>query len=525
MPRFFSNNPSLQLPVLTLLIMSLLGGCASFDRSIQEADRLDKKETQLSSLASEPNGSELQLDLGEIPEDALVPRPLKNHSANLPNVDVAPIDVSESGVFNAVKDLLRGAGLSLAIKGDPSGSRNYGSNMLFGVSGTLTEVMDELADTAGFFYYRRGKTVVVEFEQKFVVSLPPIVGEDSLAGLVNTVQHLGAKDTYLDRSNRTLVFSANRRTFNLVAEFMESTRQTRSIIAYDMQIYQVDLNDSSNKGIRWNKLGFNSVPGVAANAVVGGTTNIIGGSVSGTTTGTTNTLAQSSTGNAVVDTAASVVSAAALATKTASGMGLVLAGSRFSSDLLIDFLETQGNVRTLSRPQINIINGAKASIRVGGRTSYVAKVGTNFSTSLNQSTMETAVLPTGIEVSLVGNIADGTVYTTVNLSVADVVRFEEVSVLGLKASLPQTVDRELQTIVRSRPGDTVLLGGMTVDRIADETNSGLGANGRTKSNTRSELVIALTPRILRFAKPTQAAPLPVKSSESLNVSNNFKAER
>ena len=59
-------------------------------------------------------------------------------------------------------------------------------------------------------------------------------------------------------------------------------------------------------------------------------------------------------------------------------------------------------------------------------------------------------------------------------------------------------DRELKTQVRCRPGDTILLGGITVSRAQDDFQSGLGILSRTEQAKQTELVITIRPKLLMF---------------------------
>lgn len=471
---------------LNLFLMSVfLTSCAGIDGMLNQLKTfnrasikmdLPKTVTPMPTVSDEPAG-ELALETYDMPEDALTPHPVDSDSEPLPNIRISsPMSVSESGVFDAIRIMFRHSGLSLSVSGDANASRNYGSVSLYEITGSLQEVMDQISDAMGFFYHRKGNTVFVEMEKQFVVSLPPILMDDSLAGLVNTISHMGGMNSYLDRDNRTLSFSANKRAYNRIVDFLAKFQQTRSMIVYEMRIFQVDLSDSATKGIQWNKLGHNSTVGVASQAVIDG----------------------KSIGNA---TASATSSIAALATRSASGMGLVLAGAKFSFDLLAEFLETQGTVRAISRPRIGVINGSKARFRVGSGTTYVSKVGTNTSTNLNQTTTETSNLRTGIEVSLVGDVSNGTVYTRVNMSISELVKLNKYTALGTELSLPQTVDREIETLVRARPGDMILLGGISIEKDLTESNGGISTNGKHNEATRSELVIALSPKVIRFNVP------------------------
>ncbi|MFD2274165.1 hypothetical protein ACFS07_32680 [Undibacterium arcticum] len=133
--------------------------------------------------------------------------------------------------------------------------------------------------------------------------------------------------------------------------------------------FQVDLKDNSDTGIQWNKLGWSGTPGA-----LNGVSNVSG--AGNGATGTSNTVAD-------------VIGNAITATKSSLGMGLVLSSARFSIDSLINFLQTQGSVKAISRPRLAVISGTKGTLRVGQVTTFISKVGTNFSTSVNQVTTET----------------------------------------------------------------------------------------------------------------------------------------
>jgi MSHA biogenesis protein MshL len=190
------------------------------------------------------------------------------------------------------------------------------------------------------------------------------------------------------------------------------------------------------------------------------------------------------------------------------GIGAVIAGPRFNVDVLVDFLRSQGSVRAISQPRIALMSGSKGSLRVGQSTTYVAKVGSNFNGNLTQLSVETQSLQTGFELTLFGEEHEGTVYTHINLSLADLVKFNRFTAVDTDLTLPQTAEREVKTTVRARPGDIVLLGGIATQRDTLDVNNGVGATRKTGAVERSELVIALKPRIVRFAESGAAVTKP-----------------
>ncbi len=466
--------------VLVLALLMGLNGCASFPRPLAHPKDAIVNAPESRTIDDTGTDASLDIDAGFGSDDMFLLKPIVD-SARLPNISLRGISVTESGVYDALRLVLKDTGIALNIEGGSKGSERFGPISAFDVKGSLTEVLDNLSESIGFFYQFRKNTLFIQPEQQFVVELPPALSEDNAAGLTNTLQFLGAKDPYIDRLNRSLVFRTNRPSLAKIESYLQKIRETRSLIIYDVNIFQVDLKDNSDTGIQWNKLAWAGTPGLAANPV--NTTTTVNPALTG---GTTATTAAQNIGNAVSGGIAGL------------GLGLVLSSSRFSVDMLINFLQTQGNVKAISRPRLAVISGTKGSLRVGQSTTYVSKVGTNFSTSVNQVTTETRDLKTGLDLALFGDFSDNTVYTRIGLSISEIVSLNKFTALGTDLTLPTTADREINTVIRARPGDMILLGGITINRDASDVRRGISQNGSSDTVTRSELVLALKSKVVYF---------------------------
>ena len=484
---------SKQAAAISLACILLLNGCASFPRPLTAPQIAATGAIETRTVDDAGSNANLDIDAGFGAEDLFMLRPIVE-SSRLPNIQLNGLSVTESGVYDALRLVLKDSGIALNIEGGTRGSERFGSISAFDVKGSLNEVLDNLSESIGFFYSFRKNTLFIQQEQQFVVELPPALSEDNAAGLTNTLQFLGAKDPYIDRLNRSLVFRTNRPALAKIESYLQKIRDTRSLIIYDVNIFQVDLKDNSDTGIQWNKLAWAGTPGLAANPQVN--SSGIGGT--GAATQSSNPI-----GNA------------AAAGLTSLGLGLVLSSSRFSIDMLINFLQTQGNVKAISRPRLAVISGTKGTLRVGQSTTYVSKVGTNFSTSVNQVTTETKDLKTGLDLALFGDFSDNTVYTRVGLAISEIVSLNKFTALGTDLTLPTTADREINTVIRARPGDMILLGGITINRDATEARRGITQNGTSDQVTRSELVLALKAKVVYFRgknyQTAQQKVLPIQS--------------
>ncbi len=376
--------------------------------------------------------SQRTLPIERLPSDTFWVRPQMS-AGQLPYVQVRNLSVTERGLFDVLQIIFAETNLPLSFEGGADAASRYGVVTLNNLNGDLSSVMNQLGEIMGFFWTVSDSGVLrIMPEQQFVVTMPPVLNEDSMAGVTNTMQYLGAKDVYLDRINRSLVFRANRRALNDIKSYMEKARATRSLIVYDMNVLQVDLNDTSNMGIRWELYktgtGINTAPD----------SGIVGGSASPD------------------------LSRVTQVSRSSTGIETLIFGENFSTNFLLDFLRSQGDVKTLSQPKIGLMNGTNGNIRVGQSTTFVSRVGSQIVNGVAQSTADTQNLRTGLEVSLTGESHDSTIYTRINISITELLALKRFTALGVDLNLPEVADRELKTQVRCRPGDTILLGGITV---------------------------------------------------------------
>jgi MSHA biogenesis protein MshL len=480
------------LVVTAVAAACFLAGCASVGRPLMEPSASVLSELNVDAHNAMGNGTGDSTEIEAEFNDVFINR-MVTKSDPLPFKKVAGLSFNDSSVIDALQILLSGTNISLSFHNTSGGNAVvYGSVATYNLSGTLSEVLENISQSAGFFYSYKNGILNVYPDEQFIVDLPPIVSDDVFAGLANTITKLGGFDVFLDRQNRTIVYRSNKAANRAIEAYLEHTRNARSMIVYDTYIYQVQLDDSVTTGINWKKLG-----------ATAGHLPILGGSAA--------------------LTLASVGSGATITSGQAIGFNAVYDSKNLSMDALFTFLQSQGNVKTIAQPKLAIISGGKGSFKVGQETNYVSKVGSNsITTGLNQITVETAKIQSGLNIGISGEVHDGTIYTRIALTLTDLIKFNLFQALGTELNLPQTANRELSTVVRARPGNIVLLAGIN-NTSETTTVGGLPGTGgaivvpsnSTKAVTRSELVIIMKPKLITFAKKKQEVVVSVAAIPSV----------
>jgi cell division septation protein DedD len=482
-----------------ILLPCLLASCASniTRTALPDTPRVDKL-AQLSmpskaiglTTEGEDQGSDVISTQGR---SDLIPTPMDD-SDPLPKYTVPWLSFVNTPLQDVLQAIATDAKIALSVVWDnPSSKISRSSVSMTHLSGDLTSVLNKLADSYGFYWRYKDGMLHITADRQYIAPVPPIA--DLYESLPIMVKTLGGTDVFLDKSARMITFRAGSQSFFKIRNYLEMTRKNRSLIVYDTYIWEVILNDASKMGIDWGAL-----PGsVPATALTAGP-------------------------SAALPQASNLLSAGLInAASGGTGLALSFAGSRFSMNLLIDFLRSQGTINSLSQPKIQLLSGGKAVLKDEIATTYVSRIGNpSFSAgTLIPGSVETSQVKTGVTLEVTGDVSDDTIYSDIALRVSDLLGMSSATVSGSTIALPKTASREVQTHVRAKPGDTILLAGIQYDKLQNTANTGMGM---VKSNqadvTRSELIIVMRPRIKHFVprgddEKISASPVAVAAPQAM----------
>lgn len=411
----------------------------------------------------------------------------------LPTFEVPEVSLASASIQDALQMVVGNQRVQYSISRALDGSQTqFGAVSAFNLSGSFDRVIDSLSRSIGFFYAYRNGVLHISPDRQFVFGLPPV--EDAFAGVATTLQAMGARGLNLNKAARTVSFRASRPAYEAIREYLEYVRVNRAIVTYDVWIYEVILNDNDSGGIAWNKFRL-----AQENAYGGNSANVTGSA------------AQPTDG---------------------LGIALIYNTKYFSLDLFAKFLRSQGTLRTLSQPKLALLSGTQGQIKAGRKFVYVSQVGQTTSVAGSVTSTQTAELQTGVDMTLKASVDGGSIFTEVKLRADELNQFNTFTALGTQLLLPDTSAREVTTMVRSRPGDVVLLGGINIAREQND-RSGMPAPGGTQVPTsyvnnaqRAELVIVLRPRLIRFGElPATGAGLSPASLAGVGHQTEYDAVR
>ncbi|MEJ0062475.1 MAG: hypothetical protein WDO70_04570 [Alphaproteobacteria bacterium] len=501
------NLASLTLGCATVLLLTL---SACGDVHVPEAKSLIGRRPALpevpqpdETVRGEDDPAVVTLKIGRTLHERYLGR-----ADDLPSdVIIPPTTLQNVPVTAALEAVLAGTDFSLSYtEGD------YSDRLatLVNLRGPLPKVVQRICSAAKIFCIARDGNLELKEEQNFIIELPPIERHGTGGGVAATntiadaISALAGKPVKQDEAGGNLIYTTTVEGQERVSKYLEQLRHGRPLIVLQMYIWEVSLDSEAAAGINWKNLNVSKLGGDWQSLAIN-----------------------------------SGASTFAAATGGVS-VGAVLSG-KVGAEIIANFLATQGEVQTISDPQLTFVSGSSAEFRVGGTRSYVSQVGQLTSNNVSGSsssangigtnTVSTDKIETGLKINVNGSYESGVVFSTLEVNITDLIRIDSVQTGETTLQLPETSNRNFTTVLRVRPGDSMVLAGMTSSRddsVRDRLNIPLINRiplNRDDQKQNRELVVMLKPSLIFFAdaktvedrQREEAPSMPVKAGVENNA--------
>ncbi len=431
------------------------------------------------NIPSPTYASERQPGINEKPDsvtylplgkDVLIPQ--AGSGAPLPDEIVGPFELRGETLAGALQLILSGYDIPIAFQTDQATSRTI---TVTNLKGPINEVVPQICGLADLYCaYERG-VLTVKDNEVFTVAIPPIgEGSELMTQVAAALQSIVGGTPIIDTGTRTIVYTATNRSAQMAQRYFQRMRAGTAMIVYETYIWEVTLDNGNSAGINWRSLDqfgrFN-----------------VGIDVAGTVS--------PALGNPI-------------------SIGLPTTGStNFSTGDVLRFISTYGAVKTISQPQITVMSGSSARLRVAETQNYVSSISrTTDDNGDDTVATETDSVDTGFTLEINSSWDNATVYGNFKILLEEnlgIDTFDDNP--DAIVQLPRTTEREVETNVRVRPGDSVLIAGLV--RETDQYDkSGLGLEKpilpveRSAISSNSELVVLLRPRVVAFVSPGEQMP-------------------
>lgn len=398
----------------------------------------------------------------QLGKDALVPHPQTGEP--LPQDIVGPYELRGETVAGALQLITAGHDIPLAFETDQGLERRVTVSNL---KGPLEKVVTRICSLADLYCSYEDGIIIVKDTETFVVALPPLGEDFSYDDIGSGLEALTGLTPTLDEATNTMIYTTTARNAKKAEAYFKRLRANTALVVYETYIWEVSLDSINSAGIQWEHLAdlgnFNT--GISLS---GSLSNQVGTPIS---------------------------------------IGLPTKGPiNLSVDDVVRFISEQGAVKTISQPQLTVLSGSSATLRIAETINYIESFTRTIDDATGDETVSTSVgsVDTGFTLTIASKWDESTVYGDINIDLQEFLGFETFDAgTNETLDLPRTSERSLDTQVRVRPGDSILIAGLVRERDQfDTTGPGFTTpivpTARTAQTENSELVFLLRPRVIVY---------------------------
>src|SRR5690606_6732850 len=188
---------------------------------------------------------------------------------------------------------------------------------------------------------------------------------------------------------------------------------------------------------------------------------------------------------------------------TAGSLALSILNAGYALDIELSAIQEEGRAEVISNPRIVTSNQKEAVIKQGREIGYITVSGTGAqltpTVNFKEAVLELKVTPT------ITN--DGRVFLNMGVKKDELNGYVD---MGAYGQVPEIAKREVNTAVLVEDGQTVVIGGVyefsdstqvsKVPFLADIPIIGNLFKNKNKTKTKAELLVFVTPKVMRVAQ-------------------------
>jgi MSHA biogenesis protein MshL len=371
--------------------------------------------------------------------------------------------------------------------------------------GTLSQLLQMLSLAHGLDFEYDMDTVMLTSGARYMVSVPQ---HKELAERVKVgLEGIGATNVKSDHQLGVLTFQANLTQAGDARLLLDRFTANAAMVGLQVAVIDLNLTRNADKGFDWASLsaGWGSLVGTPlANGLLGSSSST--GASTGTSTDTTTVGDGSGSTSRVLG---------ALGAITGSGAAFRYDASKFSLNAAVKLLSRYGNARTTQDALTHTLAGTPAKISSVTTIPYLNSMGAVASSGgAVVGSSSTAQVDIGLEVQIEPryDADDNLVLTETGLRLSSLIGYQELQNNGTSGAWKQPIIQKLEfeNISRLRPGEVVMIGGITYDQSTSNFTSLPGlekmpVGSESVTLSKHAIFLAIRPTVTVFAPEGSAA--------------------
>jgi hypothetical protein len=183
-------------------------------------------------------------------------------------------------------------------------------------------------------------------------------------------------------------------------------------------------------------------------------------------------------------------------------------------------LREQGDIKSISKPQVVILSGTHGMFKNGGKERIIGEIMqqilvTGATVTSLPSSAKTEDIPFGFTLEVDGDVYGDTIWGNIAVSTDEVIDRPTTTINGAEIQRPTRAQREIKAPIRALPGQTLLLGGSQTTKRTVRKQGVTGFFGLMPlpgddmvDEQLSELILVVQPKMIVFEYPRDNRRLP-----------------
>jgi hypothetical protein len=395
---------------------------------------------------------------------------------------VVGVSLEPGATIKDIVAILGNMGFPIILADNDAGTKQF---YLPTFNGTLGQLLDAISRANDVWFAWHDGTIVIASTERIAVSVPQ---DGAFADVLSKgLTSLGVKENVVMWQAGMVSLDVTPSQFRKTRQYLARLTNNAAFVTLQLAVVNVTLNQNAKQGIDWEKL---SIAGLTSGSPIDiqNWQKALNPAPAATATSATGTASTTPT----TDTAVDLVNRVTQLTLGGGSLQGLVFGNRFNFSGMFNYLQTYGNAETKQNVLLKTITGNKVELKSLTQIPYVKEIGVAASTSANNSTAlgstQTDKADDGITVEMTPSYdsAANTVTVSLKLAIKAVLAFNELSAgnqLG-KLTQPTTAERSFNDLLTMRPGQTVVVGGLSYDSVSNSYGSPLFLQG-TKAESQA----------------------------------------
>lgn len=497
--------------IAAIVLISIFLNACSTGYNIPKSDKLDNTDEKQKQMIEEWRKVQSPIQFIQTDNNFLISR--KNSIPDfIKDISVSNLNLYKDSTFDDLIGVFSSLGIQLAIKDETEGENasaisetnlkihNYSGNM-----GNLIELLENTYNIS--FNYQTNNIITLEKRTLYIASVPQ--NKDVIEQISKHLDAMGANDVNVSQTGGFLLYRASRLEQEIIKEYLDSFYKNFASVKLQLAVISVNLNKKDSSGFDWSKFSMqlgnlavldDLVEETAQNVINNGTGN-------GTNLPTvpTTPTEEVSYGSNLKD----IKSGVAVSSDNA---GVVIKNDNFSLKAVYNLLNSYGNTETTQSIYVESTSGSEIELRSGQEIPYTSGINSNVTTGGGSGIVSNGAQTEKIEVGLdikalpYYDFTKDLVTLEIEMDLKSLIGFVELNAGNGNGTIkqPQTQTQKFNSVLKIRPGEAALVGGISYDVISD-TRSNLvflmdqDTASRNFEITRSSMFLLLRPTVSVFA--------------------------